>query len=891
MKDLLLNLLPSRISSHLFLVTVLPLLLIVVILTAYSITASLNSIEQQLKLRGEIIVNTTATSLELALFADDRAQQQQIALHTMSLPDVEFIRIENPDGEILVDLQERADIEFVVNDEASWYSLGYWYFRVPISLSRVDYFDNLTGLDAETRQSIDGSNELLGWVMVGISDKKATRQATETLINSIVISIIGFFAAVLLWMGISIRLNESLRQIMQTMRKLHDGDLDARVETKSSSGEILELLNGFNELADRMQISNDEMSNQIYLATAELNVTLNELQSRNTELNQAREDAESANHAKNMFLARMSHELRTPLTSIIGFARLVEELPEGRQRAEAVSVIQTASRLLLTAIDDILSYVKLQSGSLLLEAIPFNLVTCIDDVLTMLKDSAHDKNLGLESIIEPGIPQHYLGDQIRISQILTNLINNAIKFTAEGSVTLRLAVSSVDDKHSSLQFSIEDTGIGVSEEAQGKLFQPFMQADTSINRRFGGSGLGLQICKQLVEMMDGNISIESTLNKGTTVHFNLVLENVQVSGKEQQQAFEKVILQGLPSLSRQALYSLVSAHASQVQIIDTEKNLLKHLSHYTSQANLLILLVPNHLSDRDRIAARLSAIRRVSKLPILLISQKRVSLDAELLNVHHPVYYLQSPVTHQGLSSILPIISQGQPQNAAEQKTRLKPIKKKANKRVLLVEDNPLNRQFLSRFLSSRGIQSESATDGYAALEQLQKRNYDLVLMDLHLPEMDGRECTRRLRASSSINASIPVYALTADLVAETDKTLVQDGFNGVMMKPVDEVLLDTILNLDKNEDFVKASSIARSMQHETYEELMRLHKCVVSDLEDSQWISARHHVHQIMGLVGLNQLTSLQPLSRQLHQACLDTDRELAQVLLDEYLEILTNT
>ncbi len=889
MKSILQRVLTLRISAHLLLVTVFPLLLMVVILTTYSLNASLNSIERELQLRGEIIANTTAGGLELAMFADDRAQQRQVALHAMDLPDVEFIQIEDQNGRPLVDLQAHVGEKFMLGreGEASWYANDHWYFRAPVHLTKVDYFDNLTGLDSDNTLSGPEDSEILGWVVIGISNRQARAQATETLINSLIISTIGFFAAILFWIGISTRLNDALSQVMRTMRKLQDGDLDARAHT-SSSGELLELINGFNDLADRIQISNEEMSKQISKATVELNNTLQQLQLQNTELEQARLKAESAGVAKDLFLARMSHELRTPLTSIIGFARLVEELPEGGQRTEAVSVIQTASRLLLTTIDDILSYVKLQSGHLLLEAIPFNLVNCIDDVMNMLKDSAHEKNLTLEAIIDPDIPQHYLGDQIRVSQILTNLLNNAIKFTQEGSVILSIQASSVKDNHSLLLFKIVDTGIGITDAARARLFQPFMQADSSISRRFGGSGLGLQICKQLIQMMDGNINIESQPGSGTSIHFCLKLENVQTPEIHNPRLFKYIILQGAPSLSRKAMYSRILPHAAQTRIISSEENLLRELASQRPAADLLVLLLPIDQIDHQNLITRLQGIRRHSQSPVLIICQKHMFLDSQMLEDFHPLYYLESPVSHLTLSSTLPMVLKGQSQISVSRGDTCLDHRLKTHKRVLLVEDNPLNRKFLSRFLYSRGVQAKSVTDGYQALEALQQQTYDLVLMDLHLPEMDGRECTRRLRASTGENASTPVYALTAELGAESDSSLLQDGFNGVMLKPIDEMMLDTILNLEHSEEFIQASGISHSMLLESHEELLRKHDLLITDLNDNQWISARNHVHQILGLVGLTQIKALRPLVKQLHQACIDRDRELALVLLEEYLEIL---
>ncbi len=885
----LLKLLPRRIRHLMLAVTLLPLLLMALLLSALSIHTTLDSVDHQLRERGEVIATTLAASSELALFANDREQQRSLARQALLQQDVVNVTIFDRRGSMSVSAGNAVTTSIFRHlPHLQWRQDGIWYFQAPVYLRGMNYVDNAETLNQAFAAPVNAGPKLLGRVMIGLSDQHARQQALTLLLNNILISMAILILAILLALLLSRKVTVPLSRIMQALRALQQGRLDTRIKI-TASGELRELEVGINDLARRIQSSNEQLQEKVRAATAELEQAMRDLRTRNAELALARNEAEDANQAKGLFLARMSHELRTPLTSILGFTRMLDQIPEGEQRKEAIAVIQSASKILLTVIDDILTYSKLQARSIELEHIPFNLRDCIDDVLALLAGSASEKGLVVEVVMAPSLPVELLGDPCRLGQVFTNLINNAIKFTDHGQI--RIDVSHVQNSKARIQlnFSITDTGIGISSETREKLFRPFTQADSDISRRYGGTGLGLVICQQLVRLMGGEIELHGEPDRGTRVRFSISL--LQQPGAYRQAPvrpleIDTALLFDAHPLSRLAATRLLQCFATKVVSSATLADLERQASRHASACHLIVLGLD---IERKQAGACMETLRRIRErhTGALVILAGHIAPVPDT-TPFQPILRLRKPLTHRALESALrshfrgpgedPVVTTG-----TQRQERL---------RVLLVEDNPLNRVFLIRLLETRGVIVTEADNAMAALALAANQSFDLILMDLHLPDIDGRECTRRIRATGDMNQHTSIFALTADLVARDDTELLAEGFNGVLMKPVDEQLLDAVLGLSEGDPYPRVTHT--EMRHELRQQLARelesLQDRLQRRISRSQWLPARELAHQLNGLAGVYRLAAIQALAAQLEHACIVSDQELAEVLLMELAQVLRN-
>ena len=884
----LLKLLPHRIRYFMLIVTLLPLLLMALLLGGLSVRSTLDGVDQQLRERGEVIATTLAASSELALFANDHEQQRTLARQTLLLQDVVNVTVFDRRGGMSVAEGEAAKAAtFRHLPYQQWRQDDIWYFQAPVYLRGIDYADNAETLNQAFAGRDNKGPKLLGRVMVGLSDRHTRQQALTLLLNNILVSTAILIVAILLALLLSRKVTAPLSRIMRVLPSLQQGDLDARVRVMAT-GELRELEIGINDLARRIQSSHEELHEKVRAATAELEQAMQDLRTRNAELASARNEAEEANQAKDLFLARMSHELRTPLTSILGFTRMLDQIPDGEQRKEAIAVIQSASKMLLSVIDDILTYSKLQAQSIALEHIPFNLRDCIDDVLALLANNASEKGLVVEVVMNPDVPVDLLGDPGRLGQVFTNLINNAIKFTDHGQIRIDITHTRSNNARIQLDFVIADTGIGISPETMRKLFRPFTQADSNISRRYGGTGLGLVICQQLVKLMGGEIDLHSEPNTGTRVRFSLSLlqqprayQQVHVQPLE----LDTVVLFDAHPLSRLAATRLLQCFARKVVNNASLQELEQQLSRLGTTCHLIVLgLDIGHKQD-DACVEFLHHIHAQYPDALFIIASHAVS-DPDSLPIQ-PAIRLRKPLTHRALKAVLLSRFRG-----TDDTTEAPPVGDNIKDRlqVLLVEDNPLNRVFLVRLLQNRGVNVTEAGNAVAALALAANQSFDLILMDLHLPDIDGRECTRRIRASGSMNHQTPIYALTADLVARDDAGMLADGFTGVLMKPVDEQLLNAVLGISEGEQYQQdmRAGMATEMHHELDQELESLYGQLQQNISKTHWLPARELAHQLLGLAGVYQLEAIQPLAAQLEQACIVSDHELAGVLLAELGQIL---
>ena len=533
------------------------------------------------------------------------------------------------------------------------------------------------------------------------------------------------------------------------------------------------------------------------------------MQNDSTELTKAKEKAEEATKVKGEFLANMSHEIRTPMNAIIGMSYLALKagLPD-RQR-DYVTKIHTAANSLLGIINDILDFSKIEAGKLHLESSAFRLDGLMSGLRTLFWEKSVEQGLQLVFDIAPDVPQELIGDSLRLSQVLTNLLSNALKFTADGEIVLSCHVATKNDNAVQLAFSVRDTGIGISEEQQKGLFEAFAQADSSTTRKYGGTGLGLVITKLLVELMQGEISVTSAFGQGTTMHFTCWLE-ANPSAEAQhwllpQELHGTPVLHVCPNEAARALMCQMLAEFSLAVDIawDVESALLVLETAEAENRPYRLLVTDLQGENCDALQAivdRYQALGLQCGPKIIDIGSCNGQEAALWHNGGRVQEFLPKPVDRLALfNAVAKALAAGQPGGAGQE--CVCPggvtVPQLSRQRVLLVEDNLINQEIAMELLQDANLEVTLAGNGLEALAFIDAQTtvpaFDLVLMDLQMPTMDGYEATRIIRSNPE-HASMPIIATTAHAMVEERDRCLALGMDGHISKPIEVEKLYSML-------------------------------------------------------------------------------------------------
>ncbi|GMU46041.1 MAG: hypothetical protein AMXMBFR26_08230 [Porticoccaceae bacterium] len=705
--------------------------------------------ERELRRQGLNIARTLGQNAKLALLYESREAAADAVQSVSGFPDIQVLEIRTASGAVLY--RDPGDLAAVQGEPPA---AGYLELESPDSwLFRLNVLaEAATPWDPEAEHAEPQAPEILGQVTLALHKRTQQQLATTILFGILGTSSVAAALLLVFLMQASRRITRPLEDLARTMGRAEHGDLAARAELEGGQTDILEMQHAFNAMMDQ-------------------------LESRERELQRARDLAVESARLKGEFAANVTHELRTPMNGVLGLLDLLHDTRLGARQIEYVDLARKSAEGLLTLIDNILDFSKNDSGVIASTTAEVIFRELIEEIINLLGTQALSKGVDIGYFIAPDVPAVPSIDVAKVKQVLINLLGNAIKFTEAGEVFVRVTLDTGTADH--LRFEISDTGIGIGPEQRERIFEPFTQADSSPSKRFPGTGLGLTICRQLVEIMGGALGLDSELGRGSTFWFEVPF-TAQWRPHPAQREETPVTANVLCVQPSDRLYAFVAdtlrrEHLGCVHARDLQaaRNQLAQRSA-TGSIPLLIVDDTVYFSHRDEFD-EIATWTRVCVLRNPFSALKVVSARVQTLD---------KPVLFGPLARLAASVSASRPVAPAADTTPRAPAS--PLRKVLLVEDNAVNQQVAAEMLSRLGVKAELAEHGEQALAMATRTDYDLILMDCNMPVMDGYEATRRIRELEGEGArKVPIIAMTAATGAEEQQRALDAGFTDFLHKPV----------------------------------------------------------------------------------------------------------
>ena len=779
-------------KDWIILLTILPTTIIGISLASYFSYNYYTQLHDFLSTQSKSIIEPIAIASAAPLAKKDRENLRHLIgfAHRNHSNIIKSITIFTQDNQVFVTSAYHGDINFMrlsagepIPESTQIQELDdSIIFRTPI----IDESDQL--LPSQANQVNNNQwHKSLGYIAMQIDKSKLKFNQQSKVFVAFILVLIGAAISAVLSLKLIKNVTRPISSMVHAIDRIREGKLESRVSGQLI-GELNFLKSGINSMAQSLGDYHDEMQRSIDQATTDLRDSLEQVEIQNVQLDLSKRKALDANRVKSEFLANMSHELRTPLNGVIGFTRQVLKTPLTETQRDYLQTIEGSANNLLIIINDILDFSKLDAGKMVIESIPFSLRDSVDEALTLIAPSAHNKNLEFSLRISEQLPDSLIGDAMRIKQVIVNLATNAIKFTEQGSVTIDIDAEHIDQQTCVIKITVTDTGIGISSEQQKTIFEAFSQADKSVTRLYGGTGLGLVISQHLAKEMHGDIGFYSEKKGGSTFWFTFQCEINLLpidTSFDTQALIGKHVLYFEPNPHSRIATSEIMANwqmeVHPVTQLDQLTTLLAQES-FNQQPHYDLVLLSHDISPAsiNSLKALISTIK--TKIPVihLIINSNSPNLQ-EALVASGARNCLSTPVTAKKLAKALLPNKQNEAANKLLEHNI--PIK------VLAVDDNEANLKLIKALLLEQVSEVVVANNGKQAVHLCQNEKYALIYMDIQMPVMDGVSAYKLIK-ESTLNADTPVIAVTAHALTEEKEKLLHHGFTNCLTKPIDESML-----------------------------------------------------------------------------------------------------
>jgi len=845
-----------------------------VVLAYYQFNDRLQEMADTLSLEGSIIADHISHDSGSHLLVDEKEALRILLADVIKWPDVDSVEIVDENKRLVVSAGAFTNDKSMVD--------GLEIIR-PI-IYKSNFFDKVD-------QKVQPQEVTVGWLRLNMSVQSFAEKKRRILINSLAIFFIGLAISVMIAFLISKKLLTPLKKLHAAVERISAGHFNAPL-SMGQSGEFGEIENGINKIANDLQLSKNLQKEKIDEATEALMELVLQLEQKNVLLDEARKKAEEIGNSKVEFLANMSHEIRTPLNAVIGASNLLMKIVRDSEAEKYMSTLAVASRQLNSVVDDILDFSRMEANKLELEHVTFNIMEVLENVISLHAPLANEKGLELMLEIESGMPDAIFGDPMRISQVVSNLVSNAIKFTEKGQVIVSASSVVINNINLRLQIKVKDTGAGLTSSAQKKLFDAFSQADNAIARKFGGSGLGLAIVRKLIEQMQGFINVKSNVGEGTefTIHLDLKLDHRKKDELEKSLSGISVLLYERDAVTEKLVKKSLLFWGVEVTFCNTDDNFIGHLMKYKTEGASCDCIIFG--MGRDALAVNsfdqaVSKIRHLSQVPVVLV----LNASEYVLPSHisdEKVCCLSRPVNRQTLYSKLSSIKISDTCNDVVSNAALS----FRHLKILIAEDNTFSRDLLTDMLLAFGAQVESVDDGQYAVEAALNGSYDIIFLDLHMPRKDGITAANEIR-QAVLDKPPLLIAATADVFIKEQGSDV-DVFDCFVFKPIrEEILLEkvaTLLNFQGDYKSEKAveNTVDDALSEKLDREVRKLVLHIVEGSNNDDYAEIIDYAHQLRGVCGFYELTEMSVVAAGLEKSAKEKRREDIVLLIKVLLKKL---